>query len=171
MRFAACAVLIGVVVGAAGCRRDAKRPQPEGSAPARAAGAKQPNRVVLDDSYDRWLEEELKREEEEEALRPREPWRRLLPPAEGARRKTSGSDPEFPRKPRNLYGELKVMTKICVSARGTVDDVKIFTTSGQEYSAAVVAAVKKWRYEPLSVERAPVPFCTLAKFLFVPPPS
>jgi hypothetical protein len=56
-------------------------------------------------------------------------------------------------------GEFLVGTDGAVAHVWTIRAVK-FTPPCPQFNHAIVDAIKQWRFEPLMVERRPVPFCT-----------
>jgi TonB family protein len=91
---------------------------------------------------------------------------RTMPPQFGALQKVSGNVPALAPllvKGKDVY---VVETKICVSTSGGVELVTITKRSDTELDANVLDAVKTWRYRPMKVNGAPVPFCYPARFEF-----
>jgi TonB family protein len=90
----------------------------------------------------------------------------LLPPEMGEAQKISGAAPQFPKELRHLGWTYVVTAKICVSNLGTVDSVSILAENQQALATNVVSAVNNWRFSPLTINGASVPFCYLGRFEF-----
>jgi TonB family protein len=87
-------------------------------------------------------------------------------PQVGTLQKESGDMPPFPSYLMHDKLVYVVQTKICVSTTGAVSRLTIKKRSGTILDANVVETVKKWRYRPLTVNNAPVPFCYPVRFEF-----
>jgi TonB family protein len=84
----------------------------------------------------------------------------------GAFQKQSGDMPEFPDsliRGNNVYA---VETKICVSTSGAVDSVTLTRRSDTVLDANVLNTLPTWRFRPLTVNNAPIPFCYPVRFEF-----
>jgi len=91
---------------------------------------------------------------------------KFLPPQMGTMQKISGATPQFPAELRLSGRTYVVSAKICVSNAGVVDSVSILAGNEPALLANVLNAVNEWRYTPLTVNGAAVPFCYVAKFQF-----
>jgi TonB family protein len=75
-----------------------------------------------------------------------------------------------PRFPADLFKDapdnrLAVMARLFVRADGTVEDVKVESSSGvKPFDDAVVAMMRSWKHRPKTVDCAPVPFDYPMKF-------
>jgi TonB family protein len=63
---------------------------------------------------------------------------------------TSIRYPEYPGEMERAGLAGKVVAEFTVTADGQVQDIKVIEASFPEFSAAVVATVKTWRFHPLS---------------------
>lgn len=66
-------------------------------------------------------------------------------------------DPEFPESARRQ--KLKsgqAMVAVALNAQGTVDDVKIVSSSNPAFAQSSVAAVKQWTFKPAMKDGSPV---------------
>ena len=91
---------------------------------------------------------------------------KFLPPQMGAQRKLSGADPDFPPILRRAGATFLVMAKICVGPAGGVDSVTLQKRAEPTLDSNVVAAVKGWRFQPMTANGTPVPFCYFGRFEF-----
>lgn len=91
---------------------------------------------------------------------------RILPEALGKLQRLSGAAPAFPAQLAKHGAQFIVMTKVCVSASGSVENVDLMKRADPLLDANVIAAVKAWRYRPLLAGDTPVPFCTFVRFEF-----
>jgi outer membrane biosynthesis protein TonB len=91
---------------------------------------------------------------------------KFLPPQIGAVQKISCASPQLPTELRLSGRTYLVSAKICVSNAGVVDGVSILAGNEPALVTNVMNAVKEWRYTPLTVNGAAVPFCYLAQFQF-----
>ncbi|HEX2659816.1 MAG TPA: energy transducer TonB [Polyangia bacterium] len=91
---------------------------------------------------------------------------KFLPPQMGAQRKLSGADPDFPAVLRHPGATYLIMAKICVGIAGNVDSVTLQKRAEPTLDANVVAAVKGWRFQPMTANGTPVPFCYFGRFEF-----
>jgi protein TonB len=85
----------------------------------------------------------------------------------------SGDREIKPSKPvQNLMykaGQKRTITtiKMCLSAGGAVDSVRVLKSSGfDEYDREILAGMRQWRYRPFRVNDRPVPVCTSVTFIF-----
>ena len=71
--------------------------------------------------------------------------------------------------------QLLVPVKLCVDRGGAVSSARVLKSSGfPDYDATLVAGVKTWRYQPILVNGAATPICSLVQFQYrvkSPPPS
>jgi periplasmic protein TonB len=91
---------------------------------------------------------------------------KFLPPNLGADQKLSGEMPAFPvalRRPGAVY---RVLTKIWVTANGTVDKVQILKGADPQLDENVRTTVKTWRFRPLVAGGLPIPFVYVFTFDF-----
>jgi protein TonB len=91
---------------------------------------------------------------------------KLVPPHVAALQKMSGDDPDFPPVLRRAGMVYLITAKICVGTSGAVESVTLLKRAHPMLDDNVVAAVKKWRFRPLMVNNAPVPFCSVRAFQF-----
>jgi protein TonB len=91
---------------------------------------------------------------------------KFLPPQMGAQRKLSGADPDFPAVLRRQGAMYLVMAKICVGVAGNVDSVTLQKRAEPTLDGNVIAAVKGWRFQPMTANGTPVPFCYFGRFEF-----
>jgi outer membrane biosynthesis protein TonB len=91
---------------------------------------------------------------------------RILPEAEGTRRRLSGDDPDFPVLLRRRGRSYVVTAQVCVSGTGAVDSVAIQQRADPLLDRNVAVAVKEWRYQPWIENGTGVPFCYLTRFRF-----
>jgi len=67
------------------------------------------------------------------------------------------------RKQRKLTATIK----LCLSASGSPNSVRVIGSSGHEdYDAKLKAAVNRWRYRPYRVNGQAVPVCTSIRFIY-----
>jgi TonB family protein len=52
-----------------------------------------------------------------------------------------------------------VLVEVCVSERGTVNDVVVRQSAGNDTDAFLMQAIRSWRYRPRLVSGSPRPFC------------
>jgi protein TonB len=91
---------------------------------------------------------------------------KFLPPNLGADQKLSGDMPDFPvalRRPGAVY---RVLTKIWVTASGTVDKVQILKGADPQLDENVRTKVMTWRFRPLVANGLPIPFVYINSFEF-----
>jgi protein TonB len=91
---------------------------------------------------------------------------KFLPPQMGSQRKLSGADPDFPPVLRKPGAAFVVMAKICVGASGTVDAVTLQKRAEPTLDNNVLSAVKGWRFQPMTANGTPIPFCYFGRFEF-----
>jgi hypothetical protein len=76
-------------------------------------------------------------------------------------------DPYRPRLPQayNYVGfHAAYMLKVCVASTGDVESVNpLRSRAPVELTDEVVNRVKRWRYEPYSINGRPVPFCFMLR--------
>jgi protein TonB len=66
-------------------------------------------------------------------------------------RRRSGESPSYPRAgaPRLKSGErVSVVVRFVVTEKGDVEDVSVVESAGKMVDAAVIQAVRSWKYEP-----------------------
>jgi protein TonB len=71
-------------------------------------------------------------------------------------------DPYKPRMPPALNragNTIWGMFKVCVTAQGTVQDVKVIKGADPLADNEWMAKIRTWRYKPYSINGRPVPFC------------
>jgi hypothetical protein len=54
---------------------------------------------------------------------------------------------------------LSAVVRMCVSAQGTVTEVRIIRGAGPAVDPQIPAVLGKWRYRPLLLDGKPTPFC------------
>lgn len=72
------------------------------------------------------------------------------------------ADPYKVKLPRALEASGQSFTarfRVCVSAQGTVYDVRILKPAGPAIDSQIPTVVRRWRYRPLQVDGRPTPFC------------
>jgi TonB family protein len=62
----------------------------------------------------------------------------------------SSVEPEFPARLLRTLGSGKVVVQFDVAADGTVSQVDVVQSSHRGLDAAAIAAVKQWRFKPMS---------------------
>lgn len=92
--------------------------------------------------------------------------RKMLPEALGKMQRLSGAAPAFPAQLAKDGSLFVVMTKVCVSAGGTVETVDLMKRADPTLDKNVIEAVRGWRYKPLIAGETAVPFCTFVRFEF-----
>jgi outer membrane biosynthesis protein TonB len=92
--------------------------------------------------------------------------RKMLPEALGKMQRLSGAAPAFPAQLAKEGSLFVVMTKVCVSAGGTVETVDLMKRADPTLDKNVIEAVRGWRYKPLLSGETAVPFCTFVRFEF-----
>lgn len=91
---------------------------------------------------------------------------KFLPPQMGAQLKVSGAEPDFPAFLRRPGATYLVLAKICVGVSGAVDSVTLQKRADPTLDNNVGAAVKAWRFRPMTANGTPVPFCYFGRFEF-----
>jgi outer membrane biosynthesis protein TonB len=91
---------------------------------------------------------------------------KFLPPQMGAQLKISGAEPDFPAFLRRPGANYLVLAKICVGVSGAVDAVTLQKRAEPTLDNNVGAAVKAWRFRPMTANGMPVPFCYFGRFEF-----
>ena len=71
--------------------------------------------------------------------------------------------PSLPGPMRLMGTEHVVVVDICVSDRGSVDDVLITEGATDLFDSPLRAAIRTWRYRPLMVSGTPTPFCHVVR--------
>ena len=84
----------------------------------------------------------------------------------GALQKQSGNMPPFESSLLHDKIVYVVETQICVSKTGAVDSVTITRKSDTMLDDSVLNTLRTWRYRPMTVNKAPVPFCYPVRFEF-----
>jgi TonB family protein len=89
-----------------------------------------------------------------------------LPEALANLQRLAGAAPDFPPSLAGAGASYLVQARVCVHPNGQVDSITLLRSAHPILDANVRTAVGKWRYRPLLVAGAPVPFCTLLRFEF-----
>ncbi|MBK9031577.1 MAG: energy transducer TonB [Myxococcales bacterium] len=91
-----------------------------------------------------------------------------VPPSVAAGLRIGGNDRIYPPdrvRVEMVHGDrdqLRGTFKLCVSATGVVDSVRVMQSTGyDDYDGALVAAMQAWRYRPYKVNGVPAPMCTV----------
>jgi hypothetical protein len=76
----------------------------------------------------------------------------------------------FPTLPESCWppGRLtnSMLLEICVSDRGSVDEVMVRQSAGDEVDGYLTTAVRNWRYRPRVVQGVARPFCHLIRIVY-----
>lgn len=92
---------------------------------------------------------------------------KFLPPQIGLKLKLSGPDPDFPAFLRQRAGtNYMVLAKICVTASGAVSAVTLLKRAEPTLDNNVMSQVKAWRFQPMTANGTPAPFCYVQRFEF-----
>ena len=84
-----------------------------------------------------------------------------------AKLKLSGPDPDFPAFLRQRAGtNYMVLAKICVTASGAVSGVTLLKRAEPTLDNNVMSQVKAWRFQPMTANGTPAPFCYVQRFEF-----
>jgi protein TonB len=59
---------------------------------------------------------------------------------------------------------LSAIVRVCVSAQGTVTEVRIVRGAGPAVDGQIPAVLGRWRYRPLTIDGKPTPFCYPLKY-------
>ena len=65
-------------------------------------------------------------------------------------------DPEYPRRARIARVEGLVILDVVIRTDGTVGDVTVIQGLGMKCTEAAIDAVRRWKFEPASVNGQPV---------------
>jgi hypothetical protein len=60
--------------------------------------------------------------------------------------------------------KVSAVVRICVSAQGTVSDVRILKSADPSVDPEIPAVLGKWRYRPLIADGQPAPFCYVLQY-------
>ncbi len=62
---------------------------------------------------------------------------------------------------------VEAIVKLCITVDGSVGVGQLLRSTGYaDYDAALLAAVRDWRYQPYRVNGAPVPACSIVRFVY-----
>ena len=78
-------------------------------------------------------------------------------------------DATFPTQGLGSRSQVKVVVRVTVATDGTVVDPEIVESGGPAFDAAVLDAVRRWKFRPALRGDVPVPSRIRIPFLFVPP--
>ena len=78
-------------------------------------------------------------------------------------------DATFPTQGLGTRHQVKVVVRVMVATDGTVVDPEIVESGGPAFDAAVLDAVRRWKFRPALRGDVPVPSRIRIPFLFVPP--
>ena len=78
-------------------------------------------------------------------------------------------DATFPTQGLGTRHQIKVVVRVTVATDGTVVDPEIVESGGPAFDAAVLDAVRRWKFRPALRGDVPVPSRIRIPFLFVPP--
>ena len=78
-------------------------------------------------------------------------------------------DATFPTQGLGTRHQVKVVVRVTVTTDGTVADPEIVESGGPAFDAAVLDAVRRWKFRPALRGDVPVPSRIRIPFLFVPP--
>jgi iron complex outermembrane receptor protein len=78
-------------------------------------------------------------------------------------------DATFPTQGLGSRSQVKVVVRVTVTTDGTVADPEIVESGGPAFDAAVLDAVRRWKFRPALRGDVPVPSRIRIPFLFVPP--
>ena len=78
-------------------------------------------------------------------------------------------DATFPTQGLGSRSQVKVVVRVMVATDGTVVDPEIVESGGPAFDAAVLDAVRRWKFRPALRGDVPVPSRIRIPFLFVPP--
>ena len=78
-------------------------------------------------------------------------------------------DATFPTQGLGTRHQVKVVVRVTVATDGTVVDPEIIESGGPAFDAAVLDAVRRWKFRPALRGDIPVPSRIRIPFLFVPP--
>jgi protein TonB len=59
---------------------------------------------------------------------------------------------------------LSALLRVCVSAQGTVTEVRILKGAGPAIDPQIPTVLGRWRYRPLMLDGRPTPFCTPLRY-------
>jgi TonB family protein len=69
----------------------------------------------------------------------------------------SSVDPKVPEGFWKTHRDGAVVVETTIGADGSVSVVSVISSSGREYTALAVEAIRKWRYSPLTCDGAATP--------------
>jgi iron complex outermembrane recepter protein len=78
-------------------------------------------------------------------------------------------DATFPPQGLGSRSQVKVVVRVTVTTDGSVVNPEIAESGGPEFDAAVLDAVRRWKFRPALRGEVPVPSRIRIPFLFVPP--
>ena len=78
-------------------------------------------------------------------------------------------DATFPTQGLGSRSQVKVVVRVMVATDGTLVDPEIVESGGPAFDAAVLDAVRRWKFRPALRGDVPVPSRIRIPFLFVPP--
>jgi len=89
---------------------------------------------------------------------------RILPPAVGKQLLLTDPDDEryrvkLPEVMERAGIVAKAIVRICVSAQGTVTDVKVLKGAGPAIDPQIPGVLRTWKYKPYTLDGKPTPFC------------
>lgn len=90
---------------------------------------------------------------------------RHITQAEALKAAVSKPQPEYPAIARQLKVEGKVELEVSIRSDGNVDAVKILTGNAT-LTGSAVNAVKRWHFEPLTLEGKPIRAVAVLSFTF-----
>lgn len=97
----------------------------------------------------------------------------IVPPVALEAQRISGNKDIQPDEPTERQFQRKGQTgliasvRICISASGSVSDLKVTRSSGSpSYDLQITTAMREWRYAPIMLEGKPSPACSLVHFVF-----
>jgi TonB family protein len=108
------------------------------------------------------------RESQDPAVKPP-----ILPPGVAKGLRLSGNEqiypPEMVRVEMLHQGKTTVQAtvQLCVSARGSVDHVRLLKATGfRAYDEVLTREIREWRYRPYLVDGVPSPMCTVTVIIY-----
>ena len=90
---------------------------------------------------------------------------RRLNQEEAVKAAISKPQPDYPPVARQLKLQGRVEAEVSITAAGTVDDVKVLTGNAA-LTGAVVNALRRWRFEPITADGKPVRAIAVVSFTF-----
>jgi len=86
-------------------------------------------------------------------------------PSVGSKRLLSNTKPKIPEILKKSGMRLTSSVKICVGKSGNVSSAKLVKPSNKLWDDEVMKVVKRWRYQPYTINGVAQPFCYLANFI------